>query len=65
MEIEMLFKVAGIGILAAVIVQLLKQNGREEVATVAAIVGLILATMLMISMLSELLNTIRSTFSLY
>ena len=64
MEIEMLFKVAGIGILAAVIVQLLKQNGREEVATVAAIVGLILATMLMISMLSELLNTIRSTFSL-
>ncbi len=61
----MLFKVAGIGILAAVIVQLLKQNGREEVATVAAIVGLILATMLMISMLSELLNTIRSTFSLY
>ncbi len=65
MGIEMLFKVAGIGILAAVIVQLLKQNGREEVATVAAIVGLILATMLMISMLSELLNTIKTTFSLY
>ena len=39
MQIDVLFKIAGIGILAAVIVQLLKQNGREEVATVAAIVG--------------------------
>ncbi|MDO4852473.1 MAG: stage III sporulation protein AC [Clostridia bacterium] len=65
MEIEVLFKVAGIGILAAVIVQLLKQNGREEVATVAAIVGLLIATMLMISLLSELIDTIRTTFSLY
>ena len=64
MGIEMLFKVAGIGILAAVIVQLLKQNGREEVATVAAVVGLLIATMLMVSMLSQLFETIRSTFSL-
>lgn len=64
MGIEMLFKVAGIGILAAVVVQLLKQNGREEVATIAAIVGLMIATMLMVSMVSELLETIRSTFSL-
>ena len=60
----MLLKVAGIGILAAVIVQLLKQNGREEVATVAAIVGLLIATALMISMLSELLETIRRLFAL-
>lgn len=60
----MLFKVAGVGLLAAVIVQLLKQNGREEVATVAAIVGLLIATALMISMLSDLLETIRGMFSL-
>ena len=65
MQIDVLFKIAGIGILAAVIVQLLKQNGREEVATVAAIAGLILATMLMLSMLKELLDKIRSTFLLY
>lgn len=60
----MLLKVAGVGILAAVIVQLLKQNGREEVATVAAIVGLLIATALMVSMLSELLDTIRRLFAL-
>ena len=63
MGIEMLLKVAGVGLLAAVIVQLLKQNGREEVASVAAVIGLLIATTLMISMLSELLDTIRGVFS--
>ena len=64
MGIEMLLKVAGVGLLAAVIVQLLKQNGREEVASVAAVIGLLIATTLMISMLSELLDTIRGVFSI-
>ena len=65
MDINLLFKIAGIGILVAVIVQLLRQNGREELATVAAIAGLILATMLVLSMLASLLETVRRTVSLY
>ena len=65
MDINLLFKIAGIGILVAVIVQLLRQNGREELATVAAIAGLVLATMLVISMITSLLETVRRTFSLY
>ena len=65
MDINLLFKIAGIGILVTVIVQLLKQNGREELATVAAIAGLVLATMLVISMIASLLETVRQTFSLY
>lgn len=64
MGVEMLLKVAGVGLLAAVIVQLLKQNGREEVASIAAIVGLLIVTALMISMLSDLLDTIRGVFAL-
>ncbi len=65
MDINLLFKIAGIGILVAVIVQLLRQNGREELATVAAIAGLILATMLVLSMITSLFDTVRRTFSLY
>ncbi|MBR6039069.1 MAG: stage III sporulation protein AC [Clostridia bacterium] len=65
MDVNLLFKIAGIGILVTVIVQLLKQNGREELATVAAIAGLVLATMLVISMIASLLETVRQTFSLY
>lgn len=62
---EVLFQIAGIGILATIVVQLLKQNGRDELATVAAIVGLLLATMQMLSMLTDIIETIRYTFSLY
>ena len=65
MDINLLFKIAGIGILVAVIVQLLRQNGRDELATIAAIAGLILATMLVLSMLSSLFETVRRTFYLY
>ena len=65
MDVNLLFKIAGIGILVTVIVQLLRQNGREELATVAAIAGLVLATMLVISMIASLLETVKQTFSLY
>ena len=65
MDVNLLFKIAGIGILVAVIVQLLRQNGREELATVAAIAGLVLAMMLVLSMIGSLLEAVRHTFSLY
>lgn len=65
MDINLLFRIAGIGILVTVIVQMLRQNGREELATVAAIAGLILATMLVVSMIASLLETVQRTFSLY
>ncbi len=65
MDINLLFKIAGIGILVTVIIQMLRQNGREELATVAAIAGLILATMLVVSMIASLLETVQRTFSLY
>lgn len=65
MDINLLFKIAGIGILVTVIVQMLRQNGREELATVAAIAGLILATMLVVSMIASFLETVQRTFSLY
>ena len=65
MDIGLLLKIAGVGILVAVIVQLLKQNGREDLATVAAVAGLILCTMLVLQMIATMLDAVRRTFSLY
>ena len=65
MDVNLLLKIAGIGILVAVIVQLLRQNGREELATVAAVAGLILCTMLVLQMIATMLEAVRRTFSLY
>lgn len=65
MEVEILFKIAGVGILAAVVTQLLKQSGRDEMATIAAIAGLIIGLMMMLNMMEELFASVREVFSLY
>ena len=61
----MLFKIAGVGIVAAVVTQLLKQSGRDEMATIAAIAGLIIGLTMMLSMVEELFNSVRAVFNLY
>lgn len=65
MNVEMLFKIAGVGIVAAVVTQLLKQSGRDEMATIAAIAGLIIGLMMMLDMVEELFNSVRAVFNLY
>ncbi len=65
MEVEMLFKIAGVGIVAAIVTQLLKQSGRDEMATIAAIAGLIIGLMMMLDMVEELFTNVRAVFNLY
>lgn len=65
MGVDMLFKIAGVGILVAVITQLLKQSGRDEMATIAAIVGLVIGLLMMLNMVSDLFDSVRQVFQLY
>lgn len=65
MDVEMLFKIAGVGVVAAIVTQLLKQTGRDELATVAAIAGLIIGLMMMLDMVEELLDSVRAVFNFY
>ncbi len=65
MSIDVLFKIAGVGILVAVIAQLLKQSGRDEMATIAAIVGLIIGLLMMLDMIGDLFESVRQVFQLY
>ncbi len=64
MDVELLFRIAGVGILVAVITQLLKQSGRDEMATIAAIVGLIIGLLMMIDMIDGLFQSVRQVFDL-
>ena len=64
MEVDLLFKRAGIGILVAVLNQVLSKAGREDQAMMITITGLIIVLMLVISKISELFNTVRSVFNL-
>jgi len=64
MEIDLLFKIAGIGILVAVLNQVLNKAGREDQAMMITITGLIIVLMLVVDKISDLFNSVRSIFNL-
>lgn len=65
MQIDILIKIAGLGLLVSVITNLLKQSGREELSALVIVVGLAIGTLLMLETVSSLVETIRRVFSLY
>ena len=65
MDVEILFKIAGVGIFTAVGVQLLKQSGRDEMSMVATIAGLIIGLLMVLGMIDELFTSVRQVFKLY
>ncbi len=64
MDIDLLFKIAGIGILIAVLNQVLTKAGREDQAMMTTLTGVIIVLMMVISKISELFDMVRSTFNL-
>ncbi len=65
MNVDMLFRIAGVGIVAAVLTQLLKQSGRDDMATIAAIAGLIIGLLMMLTMVETLFASVKQVFNLY
>ncbi len=61
---ELIFKIAAIGIVVAVIYRLLVQSGRDEQALMVTIVGLIVVMTMIIEQISELFTTIKDLFNL-
>lgn len=62
MEVDLIFKVAAIGILVAVLNQLLIRSGREEQAMMTTLAGLIVVLMIIIKEISSLFQLVKSTF---
>lgn len=62
MDVDMIFKIAAIGIIVAVLNQLLSRSGREDQALLTTIAGLIVALMMIIGEISELFDTIKRVF---
>ncbi len=65
MSIDIIFKIAAIGILITVITQILKKSDRDDIATLVALAGLIIVLTLVINMISDLFATIKNIFNLY
>lgn len=64
MDIELIFKVAGVGIIVAVLNILLKKAERDEQALMTTLAGLVVVLMLMISEIGELFEKVRETFGI-
>ena len=65
MQVDILFKLAGLGIVVAVISQILTRAGREELTTLVTVVGLVIALFMVVNLVSELLSSVKSIFQLY
>lgn len=65
MSIDIIFKIAAIGILVTLISQLLTRWGREDIAMVTTIAGLIIVLLMALDMVSDFFQTIKSVFQLY
>ena len=62
MEVDLIFKIAAVGILVAVLNQLLVRSGREEQAMMTTLAGLVVVMMLIVQKISELFALIQHVF---
>ena len=63
-DVSLLFKIGAMGILLMVIEKILKGNGKEEIAVLANLAGIIIILITVIGMISNLFDTVRNMFSL-
>ncbi|MGN0160387.1 MAG: stage III sporulation protein AC [Lachnospiraceae bacterium] len=64
MDVNLIFRIAAVGILVSVISQILKHSGREEHAFLTSLAGLILVLFWIVPYIYELFETIKKLFSL-
>ncbi len=65
MTVDVVFKIAAIGILVAVLSQVLTRAGREDIATLATLAGLVVVLIMVVNLISEFFGSVRAIFSLY
>ena len=65
MNIDLLFQIAGVGILVFVVSQVLQKAGREDIAVLASVAGLAVVMFMVVDLIAQLLNSVKSIFGLY
>ena len=64
MDVDLIFKIAAIGILVAVLNMLLVRCGREEQAMMTTLAGLVVVLMMLVQQISDLFDLVKTLFSL-
>lgn len=64
MNVDLIFKIAAIGILVAVLNQVLSRSGRDEQAMMVTLAGLVVVLMMVVQQISELFQLVKTLFNL-
>lgn len=65
MQVDLLFQIAGVGLLTTVVASILQRSGRDELATLSTVAGLAIVLLMVVNLVSELFSSVRSIFQLY
>lgn len=64
MNVDIILKIAAVGILTAIVGQVLKHTGKDEIAMLTTLAGLIITLFMVLDMISSLFNAVRTLFNI-
>lgn len=65
MDISIIFRIAAVGVLTAVVNQVLKKSDKDEIATLVTLAGLVIVLLMVVDMIAQLFSTLRTLFAFY
>lgn len=65
MDVSIIFKIAAVGIITAIVGQVLKKADKDEIATLTTLAGLIIVLLMLVDMVAGLFDTLKTMFGMY
>lgn len=65
MDIDIIFKIASVGIVVTIVCQVLKKSDRDDIATIVSLAGLVIVLAVVIDMVADLFESVRNIFDLF
>lgn len=65
MDISIIFKIAAVGLITAILNQLLKKADKDEIATLVTLAGLVIVLVMIVDMIGQLFGTLKTVFGMY
>ncbi|MDE7406109.1 MAG: stage III sporulation protein AC [Clostridiales bacterium] len=65
MDISIIFKIAAVGLITAIINQVLKKSDKDEIAMLVTLAGLVTVLIMVVNMIGQLFDTLKTVFGMY
>ena len=65
MDLSIIVKIAAVGLITVVINQVLKRADKDEIATIVTLAGLVIVLIMIINMIGQLFDTLKTVFGMY